>query len=179
VAEVMLGPEMSAALSMKPMMGDCLIEAGIDATTVSEMLTNQGAAVVDGDLAQARRSLAAQAATLERMFHHLFRMATVAEKHSTDLYERYLRLALRAQSQAMRTLHVMGRMGGREPAARQPSVRQKVTPSTEVRSRSPSPAAGRMNAPVPPPLSPSPVAGLASNPMPADGMRRRGRRPCF
>jgi len=110
VAGVMLSPEMSAASSMQGMMDECLVEAGIDLTTVSKMLGEQSAALEDGDLAQARRSLAAQAATLERMFHHLYRLATVAGKKSVDLHDRYLKLALRAQAQSMRTLQALGRL---------------------------------------------------------------------
>ena len=174
VAEVMLGPEMSAALSMNGMMGDCLIEAGIDATTVSQMLGYQGAAVVDGNLSQAQRSLASQAATLERMFHHLFRTATVAEKHSTDLYERYMRLALRAQAQAVRTLHVMGRLSRGEPERRKAPPRQPTVAATAPQpaavndgpeSEAPASAPARMQAP------PSPTANQVVNRIPAGGWR--------
>jgi len=168
VAEVRLAPEMSAALSMNGMMGDCLIEAGIDATTVSQMLGDQGAAVVGGDLAQAQRSLASQAATLERMFHHLFRTATVAEKHSTDLYERYMRLALRAQSQAVRTLQVMGRL------CPQPA-RQAQAASPPPQKTVPKPVAAKTTEVVRTNTTPSSTPNLMLNPMPADGWRTPAR----
>ena len=167
VAKAMLSPEMSAACSMQGMMDECLVEAGIDITTVSQMLGGQGTAVADGDLEQARRSLAAQAATLERMFHYLYRLATVAEKHSFDLHERYLRLAMRAQAQSMRTLHVLGRLSPR------PAKQAKaVSPQAQKVNDKADPVKAET---VRPDVPPAPVPHAVPNRMPAGGWQGPAR----
>ena len=112
----MLSPGMAAAHSMDRMTDPCLAEAGIGPGVVAEMLEAQGQAVANGDLAQVRRTLAAQVVMLDRMFHHLFSLAMTAQKHSHDLFERYLRLALKAQAQAARTSLVLRRLSPPAPA---------------------------------------------------------------
>ena len=158
VAGIMLSPEMKAAYSMHPMMDGSLVEAGINPRTVAGLLQEQGAAVAEGDLAHVRRSLAAQAAALEQMFHYLFRCATVAQKHSQDLFERYMRLALRAQTQAMRTQTALGRLC-QEPGRKAPAA-TKVEPSASPPAKFSAPPSSR------PAAVPHPVArdGFRSRP---------------
>ena len=134
VAGIMLSPEMAAAQSAERMMDPCLAEAGIGPATVAELLKAQGEAAANGDLEQVRRTLAAQVATLDRMFHHLFQLAHVAGKQSHHLFERYLRLALKAQAQSAHTSHVLSRLCRETPG----ETREPAKSATAVES-SPSP----------------------------------------
>ena len=111
VAAAMLAPEVSAAQSMHHMIDKSLTDdSGMQPHVVAEMLQLQDQAMASGDLGQVRRTLAAQAATLDRLFHHLFALATAAQSRSPDLHQRYLHLAFKAQAQAMRTSLAMGRL---------------------------------------------------------------------
>ena len=111
VATAMLAPEMSAAQSMYRMIDKSLTEdASMQPHVVAKMLRQQDQLVAGGDLEQVRRTLAAQAATLDRLFHHLFALATAAQSRSPDLHQRYLHLAFKAQTQAMRTALALGRL---------------------------------------------------------------------
>jgi len=149
IAGIMLSPEMKAANSMHCILDNSLVEVGLDSHSLNDLLQEQGEAVAEGDFAHARRSLAAQASALEQMFHYLFRCATVAQKHSQDLFERYMRLALKAQAQAMRTQTALGRLSPK-PRAKAPAV--PPPPAAATRPASPPP-----KAPVPAPVSPRPV----------------------
>jgi len=154
VATEMLFPEMSASLSMDRMMDKSLVEAGIGPETVVEMLKEQGKVMVEGDLAQVRRTLAAQVITLDRMFHYLFKVATEAhEKGSQDISERYLRLALRAQAQSTRTAHAVRVLGGEssKPAAVKPKVAPVPRKNYEPAPVSKTPLPGSPHRPCSPP----------------------------
>ena len=137
-AGIALSPELAAALSLDLMMGKNLAEAGIDPATVTQTLNAGGRAAADGDLSQVRRTLTAQVATLDRMFHHLFQLAHSGGL-SHDLFERYLRLALRAQAQCARTIGVLGRLcpePARENTA-QPQAKTAHSPRPAAPARSP------------------------------------------
>jgi hypothetical protein len=77
---------------------------------VTQQLHAEGTAVAGGDLEHVRRTLTAQVALLDRMFHHLFQLAHIAGKQSHHLFERYLRLALKAQAQSAHTSAVLGKL---------------------------------------------------------------------
>jgi len=135
----MLAPEMAAAQSMSQMMDLCLKEAGMDLPTVAGMLTTQGEAVADGDLAQVQRSLASQVTTMEHLFHHLFNIAVAAQKDSHDLYERYLRLAMKAQAQSARTAHILGRLSAPARRLEKPKPEPKPAPVEATLQEAPPP----------------------------------------
>ena len=163
-AGIALSPELAAALSTHLMMGPNLAEVGIDAATVTQQLNAEAQAVVAGDLAQVRRILTSQVVTLDRMFHHLFGLACAGGKHSHDLYERYLRLALKAQAQSVRTMHVLGRLC-HEPARKASARQAKAEPVESVSAPHeassalpPTPAPRRVVVPVPSVFLPLPSA---------------------
>jgi len=136
VARVMLTPEMTAATSMSRVMDPCLKESGIDLMTVAELLDEQGQAVADGDLSLVRRTLTAQVAMLDRIFHHLFTLATVGS-NTPETCSCFMRLALRAQTQSARTAAILARLGG---AAQ---VKPVATPSHTPMAEAAAPVRGR------------------------------------
>jgi len=109
LARVALTPEMTAAESMSRIMDPCLKETGIDLLTVADFLQEQGQAAADGDLSVVRRTLAAQVAMLDRVFHHLFTLATVGS-NTPETCSCFMRLALRAQTQSARTSAILARI---------------------------------------------------------------------
>ena len=131
LAERMLAPEMGAAQSIQQMMDDSMNEAGIDLLTVAGVLKNQGTTAAEGDLAQARRTLSAQIAMLDRTCLYLFNCAMRAQNRSQDLFERYMRLALKAQAQSAHTTAVLGRLSqiaARAEKAAEPKPKAGVVP---------------------------------------------------
>jgi len=128
LAEMMLAPEMAAAQVMRQMMDHCMTEAGIDLLTVAGVLTTQGDTAAHGDLAQARRTLSAQIAMLDRTCLYLMNCAMVAQKHSQDLFERYMRLALKAQAQSAQATAVLGRLS---PKAARPAKPEETQPQAD------------------------------------------------
>ena len=155
IAGIMLSPEMAAAQSAERMLDPCLAEAGIGPATVAELLKAQGEAAASGDLEQVRRTLAAQVTTLDRMFHHLFQLAHVAGNQSHHLFERYLRLALKAQAQSAHTAHVLNRLCREAPGGTR--VTEKVSAAVGS-SPAPSPA------PASPQRQPAEVGGMETRP---------------
>ena len=154
IAETMLSPEMSAALSMARTMDPLLKEAGLTATVVAEMLQKQALAAAEGDLGHVRRTLSAQITTLDQMFHHLFRLATVGS-NTPEICERFMRMAMRAQTQGARTSHILSRLG--QPL-RQPKARQEEAVATSTSGRpSVSNPAPRKDQPVKPSARPFPA----------------------
>lgn len=98
IARTSLRPNVQAAITLaeygKPM-------AKLDTCSLLEGLEEQTEACRSGDWKRAEEMLAAQAHTLDGIFNNLARQALKAEY--VDHFERYLRLALRAQSQARTT----------------------------------------------------------------------------
>ena len=158
VAGIALSPELAAAVSMDLIMGPHLAEAGIGTATVTQQLQAEGRAVAGGDLEHVRRTLTAQVALLDRMFHHLFQLAHIAGKQSHHLFERYLRLALKAQAQSAHTSAVIGRLclepvhRPKTPPQRSPEKAEAVAkPSSKpTATAAPSTATSPGNQPMPP-----------------------------
>jgi len=119
---------MTAAESMRRIMDPCLKEAGIDLMTVADFLQEQGQAAADGDLSVVRRTLTAQVAMLDRIFHHLFTLATVGS-NTPETCSCFMRLALRAQTQSARTSAILARICGE--AARAAQAQPATKPSQE------------------------------------------------
>lgn len=76
-------------------------------TDMVASLKEQGQAVNRGDLSAAERMLSAQAVTLNAMFAELARRASMNMGQHLDATDRYLRLALKAQSQSRATVETL------------------------------------------------------------------------
>ena len=98
VAKTVLRPTVQAAATLKAYgtaYGD------LDLAGLIEALSAQTQATTEGDLSRAEAMLTAQAHTLDSIFNNLARLAINAEY--VDNLDRYLKLALRAQSQCRAT----------------------------------------------------------------------------
>ena len=98
IARTALRPTVQAAATLKDYgktYGD------LDLGGLIESLTEQTQASIDGDLSRAEAMLTTQAHTLDAIFNNLARRAINAEY--MDNLDRYLKLALRAQSQCRAT----------------------------------------------------------------------------
>ncbi len=105
IARAVLRPTVQAAVTLKEYgksYGDLELSGLIDA------LTAQTRAVTDGDLGRGEAMLAVQAHTLDAVFNNLARRAINAEY--MDNLDRYLKLALRAQSQCRATWETLAAM---------------------------------------------------------------------
>lgn len=105
IARTVLRPTVQAAVTLKEYgksYGDLELSGLIDA------LTTQTKAVTDGDLGRGEAMLAVQAHTLDAVFNNLARRAINAEY--MDNLDRYLKLALRAQSQCRATWETLATM---------------------------------------------------------------------
>ncbi len=80
----------------------------LDLLGLSDALTAQTKAVTDGDLGRGEAMLTAQAHVLDAVFNNLARRANKAEY--MDNFDRYLKLALRAQSQCRATWETLATM---------------------------------------------------------------------
>ncbi len=80
----------------------------LDLSGLIDALTAQTKAVTDGDLGRGEAMLTAQAHTLDAVFNNLARQAINAEY--MDNFDRYLKLALRAQSQCRATWETLSTM---------------------------------------------------------------------
>ena len=98
IARTTLRPTVQAAVTLKEydkVFGDLVLSSLIDS------LTEQTRATAGGDLKRAEAMLTTQAHTLDAIFNNLARRAINAEY--MDNLDRYLKLALRAQSQCRAT----------------------------------------------------------------------------
>lgn len=105
LADKLLQPEVRAALAMQKF-DDCL-----DVGALTAELKTQTAAMVSGDLSRAEAMLGAQAHTLDALFSNLARRA----HHSMnagylDSSTAFLKLALKAQAQSVRTIEALGEL---------------------------------------------------------------------
>lgn len=78
-----------------------------DLTALIEVLAKQNQSVRDGNLARAESMLMTQAHTLDAIFNELARRAASNMGEYMNTMERYLRLALKAQSQCRATLETL------------------------------------------------------------------------
>ena len=105
VARMVLRPTVQAAVTLKEYgkyYGD------LDLSGLIDGLTAQTKAATEGDLGRGEAMLAAQAHTLDAIFNNLARRAINAEY--MDNFDRYLKLALRAQSQCRATWEALATM---------------------------------------------------------------------
>lgn len=105
VADTLLQPEVRAALLMQK------FDDSLDVNALTTELKKQTAAMVAGDMSRAEAMLGAQAHTLDALFSTLARRA-----HSNmtagyfEASTAYLKLALKAQSQSVRTIEALGEL---------------------------------------------------------------------
>lgn len=81
-----------------------------DLTQLSKRLERQTGQLRSGDLSQAESMLAAQAYTLDALFHNLLRRSALNMKNEFNVVERLMKLAMRAQSQCRTTLDSLAAM---------------------------------------------------------------------
>ena len=113
---VVLTAEDRAAFTMTLMTGTYYNYPTPDIPQVGDMLKTIGNAVEAGDLTTLKRTLAAQVTALDQIFHRLMHVAMQMETESLNVYERYMRLAYRAQTQSARTLAILNRICETHPA---------------------------------------------------------------
>ncbi len=87
--------------------GFCKAYGELDLAALIEVLTIQNEQVQSGDLAHADKLLMTQANTLDVIFNELARHAACNMGQHLSIAERYLRLALKAQSQCRATLETL------------------------------------------------------------------------
>jgi hypothetical protein len=102
VARVALQPTVQAALTLKEYGKD---NGELDLIGLISALSEQTNATNDGDLKRTEVMLAAQAHTLDAIFNALARRAINSDH--IDKLDRYLKLALRAQSQCRATIDTL------------------------------------------------------------------------
>jgi hypothetical protein len=119
-AKVALRPSVKAAIAVqafaKPTLG------ALDLTALSEELSAQFGAVMEGNLQRGEAMLIAQAHTLEALFYELTRRAGLNMGGHLQAAETYMRLALKAQSQCRSTLEALAAI--KNPPASVAFVRQ-------------------------------------------------------
>ena len=98
IARTVLRPTVQAAVTLKEYSKSC---GDLDLGGLIDTLTEQTRASSEGDLKRAEAMLTTQAHTLDAIFNNLARRAINAEY--IDNLDRYLKLALRAQSQCRAT----------------------------------------------------------------------------
>ena len=135
---VVLTAEDRAAFTMTLMTGTYYNYPTPDIPQVGDMLKSIGNAVEAGDLTTLKRTLAAQVTALDQIFHRLMHVAMQMETESLNVYERYMRLAYRAQTQSARTLAILNRICETHPApeAKAESATSPRATEAPVRSES-------------------------------------------
>lgn len=81
--------------------------AGLSLTAIARAMKTQGDAVSSGDLASLEHMLNGQAVALNAMFVELARRGALNMGEHLDAMDRYIRLALKAQSQARATVETL------------------------------------------------------------------------
>lgn len=106
-------PEVSSAAIIED------LHPGADLNALVDELRFQTRRVQDGNLERTKAMLMAQAHALDALFLTLCKrsMANARDGHFLEAADRYMRLALKAQSQAVRTLEVLGDLVNPRPMA--------------------------------------------------------------
>ncbi len=106
IARTVLRPTVQAAVTLQEYGKSSY--GNLDLLGLIDALTAQTKAATDGDLGRGEAMLAAQAHSLDAIFNNLARRAINAEY--MDNFDRYLKLALRAQSQCRATWEALATM---------------------------------------------------------------------
>ena len=105
VARTILRPSVGAALATKAY--SHVIGADLEIPALVKALSEQCKAASSGDLSRAEALLTVQAHTLDAIFNRLAIRAADNVGHYPETVERYLKLALRAQSQCRATVETL------------------------------------------------------------------------
>ena len=100
-AQTMLRPTVLASASIKQLSGERI--RGVNLQNLSDELSNQVAAVNEGDMDRGVAMLVAQSHTLDAIFHATIQRAILNMGHYPDVVAQYMKLALKAQSQCRAT----------------------------------------------------------------------------
>jgi hypothetical protein len=114
LARTVLRPTVQAALSIQQWARSF---GESDLSSLVEELKGQAATASSGNLARAEAMLVSQAHTLDAIFHDLSRRACRNKGEYLEAFERYLRLALKAQSQCRTTLETLAEIKNPRPVA--------------------------------------------------------------
>ena len=115
VARAVLQPSIQAALTIRIVDSDRFPDLALD-SLVAE-LADQSKTASSGDMARMEAMLIAQAHTLDALFHRLTRLGAANVGLHSETAERYLRLALKTQSQARATAKTLYEMKHPTPLA--------------------------------------------------------------
>ena len=108
LARTVLRPDVQASLTIAQMCNGAFADVGItELTNALEKYTKQAK---DGDLERADDILVAQAHTLDALFHQLVRRSIMNMGEYMEAAEKYMKLALRAQSQCKGTLEALAEL---------------------------------------------------------------------
>jgi hypothetical protein len=108
-ARVALTPEYHAAYSICELNQVTAFKEA-ELTELADRLAYQLQQLKDGDLGQVESMLASQAYTLDAMFHNLLRRSTLNFRNEFSVIERFIKLAMKAQSQCRTTLDSLASM---------------------------------------------------------------------
>jgi len=121
-ARTALRPTVNAAVTLRTFLGS--LHPDMDLSELVTELSNQCAKATDGDFTRAEGMLTAQAHTLDAIFGSLARRAALNMGEYVDAADRYMRLALKAQSQCRATLETLAMIKNPHPTviARQANI---------------------------------------------------------
>ena len=106
ITRALVQPEVQAASIIQS-----FDSTNLDINLLSSELREQTAAIQSGDMSRAEAMLGAQAHTLDALFSNLARRASSNMTAGYgDAAERYLRLALKAQAQSVRTIEALAEL---------------------------------------------------------------------
>ena len=144
-AEYFMSPEIAVSDAIEDLQ-DHALHGGVRREVTIQYLRDRGAAIQAGDMSYVKRMLAAQVTLLERLCRHLVTRA--GKSSGAEHFERYMRLALRAQTQCMRTAAIIEHLG-KDSVPRTSPTKVGVEPSGEPHSGHSRPAS--------PKISPTPI----------------------
>ena len=151
-----LSPERAATRTILAL-HDPHLGSGERPDLVIQHLRDRIDAAAAGDMTDARRILASQMLTLERMTQYLFARAAHLQD-SPNTQERFMRMAMRAQAQCHHTAQLMERMAPEKKKATAPAASKVPAPS---RVTAPIAYSPRPVIPDAPPSSPAKADGAA------------------
>ena len=128
-AEYYMSPEIAVSDAIDDLQ-DHALHGGIRREVTIQYLRDRGAAIQAGDMSYVKRMLAAQVTLLERLFRHLVTRA--GKSSGAEQYERYMRLAMRAQTQCIRTAAIIEHLGKNNVSKSSPT-KVGVDPLGELR----------------------------------------------
>ncbi|GJL73285.1 MAG: hypothetical protein NMNS01_24840 [Nitrosomonas sp.] len=105
MAEVQLSPNTLNAVTVHSFIGSYAGE--LDITEAVAIIKEKPEKINGGDLSELESTLAAQTVSLNSIFNALANRAAINMGHDLKIFEAYMRLALKAQAQCIRTAEVL------------------------------------------------------------------------